>query len=948
MNHALVTVAVRFAAERTRAVIAVLEKPISKAQLDNTGIVHFMSLSVVPNTSPGLAHVMLELSADGGPAEALEAVCHAIGPVIEEALDVAGVDRGGRSPAEFLLSNNLRLGHGWRDTLGIGFAGAPYLTVRRIKEEARLVVRITTEMPDLMEGPLPADEKLARVRERLWHTGEKWAFSAEPTPFFQPGLPRSIPRVALMAAITLAKLSWPLLPVPLLLWWWLGFRSAAEVSVVAVIAGLALIVWYLRRLETSDPVDDSPPDASRMDEIMLLENTGAQNLMAAVSIMKPGYFRRFLLRLAFGIAAESVANIFRPGYLREIGVIHFARWVLIPGTDTLAFYSNFSDSWESYLEDFIEKAGSGLTAVWSNTKGFPRTRLLFGGGADDGDRFRRWARRQQYVVQFWYSAYPDLKMNRVRRNAAIRQGIAAARTKTEAEDWLSCFGSEPRPASALEKPEVPTLVLGGLSRLTHSACMILHLPDDVDAARSWLNEYVDDITFGEVDRNQPATAIAFTANGLLRLGIAAEDLATFPPAFQNGMTAPWRARALGDIGPNAPEHWEWGAAAQTDAILILFDPNGDMLTRRMAVARESAKRHGGAAVYTKTMKELPPKDEIVFEPFGFADGLSQPILRDTPRARGISSGAQVVDAGEFVLGYPDNRGYVPPTPTVAAGHDPLRILGEIASSQTSVRPSFTGGGSNGYRDFGRNGTFLVVRHLEQDVEAFHSFSSVEAKRLSNETGCAFAGQVPERLQRLLEAKMVGRWHDGGSLVRYNQPETQTGPSTEDAKTTDQRRVPDNEFTFGREDPQGMACPFGAHIRRANPRDSLDTDAASQMALSNRHRIIRVGRQYEASDDTSGAMPGLMFMCLNVDIERQFEFLQQTWVLGRNFHDLQDEADPLMSRNSGTGVFTIPTLQGPVQLRGLPDFVHVRGGGYFFMPGRRALRFLVGGNGLRRL
>ena len=303
-----------------------------------------------------------------------------------------------------------------------------------------------------------------------------------------------------------------------------------------------------------------------------------------------------------------------------------------------------------------------------------------------------------------------------------------------------------------------------------------------------------------------------------------------------------------------------------------------------------------------------------------------------------------MDAGEIVLGYPDNRGYVPPTPTVAPGHDPLNVLTEMAPAQTGVRPSFSGGGSDGRRDLGRNGTFLVVRHLEQDVPAFHAFSRTEAERLAAEPGCPFAGQTPERLKQLLEAKMLGRWHDGTSLVRHPKPPAEADPDYELAAVPGQPRVPDNDFTFGREDPQGIACPFGAHIRRANPRDSLDTDSATQMALSNRHRIIRVGRQYEAGGDS--ALPGLMFMCLNSDIERQFEFLQQTWVLGRNFHDLQDEADPLLGHNSGSGVFSIPTQQGPVQLRGLPDFVRVRGGGYFFMPSRRALRFLAGGDGGR--
>jgi len=39
---------------------------------------------------------------------------------------------------------------------------------------------------------------------------------------------------------------------------------------------------------------------------------------------------------------------------------------------------------------------------------------------------------------------------------------------------------------------------------------------------------------------------------------------------------------------------------------------------------------------------------------------------------------------------------------------------------------------------------------------------------------------------------------------------------------------------------------------------------------------------------------------------------------------------------------VPTENGPLRLRGLGDFVTVLGGGYFFMPGRGAVRLLIGG------
>ena len=66
--------------------------------------------------------------------------------------------------------------------------------------------------------------------------------------------------------------------------------------------------------------------------------------------------RRLALRLAFYLISISAQKVFRPGYLSNINTIHFARWVLMPGSNRLMFFSNYGGSWESYLEDFITKA----------------------------------------------------------------------------------------------------------------------------------------------------------------------------------------------------------------------------------------------------------------------------------------------------------------------------------------------------------------------------------------------------------------------------------------------------------------------------------------------------------------------------------------------------------------------------------------------------------------
>jgi hypothetical protein len=202
------------------------------------------------------------------------------------------------------------------------------------------------------------------------------------------------------------------------------------------------------------------------------------------------------------------------------------------------------------------------------------------------------------------------------------------------------------------------------------------------------------------------------------------------------------------------------------------------------------------------------------------------------------------------------------------------------------------------------------------------------------------GAFQATVRDLVASKLMGRWSDGASLLRHHLPPPLPGQ----VPALDPARAPDNEFLFGQEDPSALACPFGAHIRRANPRDTRFPGSSEEIASVNRHRILRVGRIYGSPFDpaAAGTLPagnqGLLFMCLNGDIERQFEFIQKTWLLNPSIHGLEDEVDPIIGRRCQR--FTIPTTTGPICLPPSSGFVTVKGGGYFFLPSRTALRFLA--------
>ena len=130
----------------------------------------------------------------------------------------------------------------------------------------------------------------------------------------------------------------------------------------------------VRALEEANQPDNRVPDRDVLAKVIAQEDWAAQNHLAGISIMQAGQLRRLTLRIAFWVIGQLAAKRFAPGFLGELGTIHFARWILLPETNKLLFFSNYGGSWESYLEDFITKASNGLTGVWSNTIGFPQDR----------------------------------------------------------------------------------------------------------------------------------------------------------------------------------------------------------------------------------------------------------------------------------------------------------------------------------------------------------------------------------------------------------------------------------------------------------------------------------------------------------------------------------------------------------------------------------------------
>jgi Dyp-type peroxidase family len=466
----------------------------------------------------------------------------------------------------------------------------------------------------------------------------------------------------------------------------------------------------------------------------------------------------------------------------------------------------------------------------------------------------------------------------------------------------------------LEKEDIQSVVLTGFPEHEH-ACFVLLAVDEPAAARSWVARLARIVSTTASRPKQGVVNVAFSAPGLRALGLPDDTLATFQSEFQEGMSgqappdasqASHRSRILGDTGASAPATWLWGGTERTTvhALLLIYATSEAELAALLGAER--AAYQGLKELYVRDTFTIPDRREH----FGFADGVGQPDVEGSGARSRKDAAAGAVKAGEFVLGYENEYGKLPPSPTLAAALDPGGNLSQVASDR---------------RDFGRNGTYLVVRQLDQDVELFWRTMDEQSRA---------GGSTDREAAIRLASKCIGRWPSGAPLAR--------SPERDDPKLS-------NDNTFGyRDDRAGLKCPVGAHIRRSNPRDSLEPGPEESLEVVNRHRILRRGRSYGRplapfEPERAKAERGLFFICVNSNIRRQFEFIQQTWLNNAKFDGLYRDKDPIAgdaAAEDGGGTFTIPEVPERSQLTGLPRFVTVRGGEYFFLPSVRALRALA--------
>jgi Dyp-type peroxidase family len=429
--------------------------------------------------------------------------------------------------------------------------------------------------------------------------------------------------------------------------------------------------------------------------------------------------------------------------------------------------------------------------------------------------------------------------------------------------------------------------------------------DDPERGRKWLRALLPRIATAAWQPHRPPAVlnVALTYAGLAALGVPKAVLETCSTEFCQGMAA--RCAKLGDTGPSAPEHWDEHLGTREAHVLLTLNARGEhALNDELAALEDGIAAAGLQVVHREHARLL----DGAREHFGFADGAAQPAIEGVNEEKTAGGGVPQKDGGwrpialgEFVLGHEDeeSRSVHNPRkrPLPSAPADPL----------------------------GRNGTYVVWRKLCQDVAAFRRRLREAAERYHGD-------------EDLLAAKIVGRWRDGSPLIHAPQ-RPQPG--------FDALAPGANDFRYTR-DTEGLECPLGAHIRRANPRDALDPDPGPDGGdglLTFRHRIIRRGMPYGPPlppgvlDDEE--QRGLVFVCFNASISRQFESVQRQWLNDGNVFHLGHDSDFLLGANERVGKMTVQD-DPPFILHPQEAFVVTKGGEYLFAPGLTGLAAIADG------
>lgn len=424
--------------------------------------------------------------------------------------------------------------------------------------------------------------------------------------------------------------------------------------------------------------------------------------------------------------------------------------------------------------------------------------------------------------------------------------------------------------------------------------------------------------------NDVLIAHSISASGFKKLNVDIFDFAD--SKFKEGMYI--NATNLGDLEGSKSENVNWKFGTPSKPLDYLLIIASDSLNGIKSKKETVVQYLGGSVnlVYDEICSRLPGEKEH----FGFKDGISQPAIRgridnDTffstrniddsdPRSKIFAKPSQpLVWPGQFIFGYP---------------------------TQDTNDPTIPGALRDSLPQWSKNGSFLVLRRLRQDVSLFERTMEKMAVDVSQRYNIALDKET-------LMARCVGRWKDGTPLaVSPSMPDSEISEDIDRLNNFDYSLVKETEIhkegekiILPKVEPDFLArkCPVFSHIRKVNPRKD-GTEDGTEKTISK--LILRRGVPFGPAfkeGEPENIERGLLFMAYQTSIAEQFEFVQRNWANALNRpqgggHDfIIGQPD---SKKRQARYFESSKV---VEISSQEEWVFTTGGEYLFSPSISGLR-----------
>lgn len=417
----------------------------------------------------------------------------------------------------------------------------------------------------------------------------------------------------------------------------------------------------------------------------------------------------------------------------------------------------------------------------------------------------------------------------------------------------------------------------------HARLLVLQFTGTAAGIKAWIKAHIK-VTTAEDQRVQSASSgDGGLVTGFFLSAAGYKKLGLAVDGFASKAFRKGMKAEGSDEKDPKPSTWEQPYRGEVHA-MVSFADDSEANVENAVTALEMTMAGVATRLTVEKGRKLQTADGLVREHFGYVDGISNPIFEGS----GTTSSQ--------------------PDPEWDDGA-PLRLVLTLDPFATAAPDAM--------------GSYFVFRKLGQDVAAFDTRVTQLAATLNTN-------------QNLAGAMAVGRFKDGTPVVLDKVP---TGKNNE------------NGFDF-EPDSEKFRCPAHAHIRKVNPRG---TTPLTSLEGERKRRIVRRGIPYgkpvypvaDATfhDPSPAAERGLLFMCFQRNIEKQFAFIQRTWADSPSFPTLLSQVgdDPIIGQDINEAQ-RWPKVWGDKNA-GRKDFnfesaVTLEGGEYFFAPSKAFLTSLV--------